>query len=64
MLPRVNIADIIQEVTAWTGCLHDFTHISEGSIRAKDLHLSLCAVLLSEATNLGLSPLWILIIQL
>lgn len=56
MLPRVNIADIIQEVTAWTGCLHDFTHISEGSIRAKDLHLSLCAVLLSEATNLGLSP--------
>ena len=56
MLPRVNIADIIQEVPAWTGCLHDFTHISEGPIRAKDLHLSLCAVLLSEATNLGLSP--------
>ena len=56
LLPRVNIADIIQEVVAWTGCLDDFTHISEGSIRAKDMHLSLCAVLLSEATNLGLSP--------
>lgn len=56
LLPRVNIADIIQEVAAWTGCLDDFNHISEGSVRAKDLPLSLCAVLLSEATNLGLSP--------
>lgn len=56
LLPRVNIADIIQEVAAWTGCLDDFTHISEGPIRSRDLHLSLCAVLLSEATNLGLSP--------
>lgn len=56
LLPRVNIAEIIQEVATWTGCLDDFTHISEGPIRAQDLHLSLCAVLLSEATNLGLSP--------
>lgn len=57
LLPRVNIADTIQEVAAWTGCLDDFIHISEGPIRAKHLPLSLCAVLLSEATNLGLSPL-------
>jgi TnpA family transposase len=56
LLPRVSIADVIQEVAAWTGCLDDFTHISEGPIRARDLHLSLCAVLLSEATNLTLSP--------
>lgn len=56
LLPRVNIADIIQEVAAWTGCLDDFIHISEGPIRAQELPLSLCAVLLSEATNLGLSP--------
>jgi TnpA family transposase len=56
LLPRVNIAEIIQEVATWTGCLDDFTHLSEGPIRAKDLPLSLCAVLLSEATNLGLSP--------
>jgi hypothetical protein len=26
LLPRVNIADIIQEVAAWTGYLVDFTH--------------------------------------
>jgi TnpA family transposase len=56
LLPRVGIADVIQEVAAWTGCLDDFTHISEGPIRAQDLHLSLCAALLSEATNLTLSP--------
>jgi hypothetical protein len=56
LLPRVNIADIIQEVATWTGCLDDFSHISQGPLRAKDIHLSLCAVLLAEATNLGLSP--------
>lgn len=56
LLPRVNIADIIQEVASWTNCLADFTHISEGTIRAKDIELSLSAALLAEATNLGLSP--------
>ncbi len=56
LLPRVNIADIIQEVAAWTGCLADFTHISEGPVRASDIQISLCAVLLAEATNLGLAP--------
>ncbi|MCA9963784.1 MAG: Tn3 family transposase [Anaerolineales bacterium] len=56
LLPRVNIAEIIQEVAAWTGCLADFIHISEGPIRARDIYRSLCAVLLAEATNLGLAP--------
>lgn len=56
LLPRVDMPDIIQEVAAWTGCLSDFTHLSEGQKRAKDLPLSLCAVLLAEAMNLGLSP--------
>jgi TnpA family transposase len=57
LLPRVDIPDVIQEVAAWTGCLDDFTHISERRIRATDLPLSLCAVLLAEALNVGLSPL-------
>jgi TnpA family transposase len=56
LLPRVDMPDIIQEVAAWTGCLDDFTHISEGQIRAKDLPISLCAVLLAEALNVGLGP--------
>lgn len=56
LLPRVNIAEIIREVATWTGCLHDFTHISQGPVRVTDIHLSLCAVLLAEATNLGLTP--------
>jgi TnpA family transposase len=56
LLPRVTIADIIQETAAWTGCLDEFTHINEGPIRATEISLSLCAVLLAEATNLSLSP--------
>jgi TnpA family transposase len=56
LLPRVTIADIIQETAAWTDCLDEFMHISEGPIRAAEIALSLCAVLLAEATNLSLSP--------
>jgi TnpA family transposase len=56
LLPRVGMPDIIQEVAAWTGCLDEFHHINEGSLRARELPLSLCAVLLAEAMNIGLSP--------
>ena len=35
----------------------EFTHISEGAARVTDLTVSLCAVLLAEACNIGLEPL-------
>jgi len=50
----------------WTGtdrpsALFDFTakftHISERDSRAGDLAVSICAVLLAEACNIGLEPL-------
>lgn len=34
-----------------------FDHVSEGGARATDLALSLCAVLVAEACNIGLEPL-------
>ncbi len=34
-----------------------FTHVSESGARAQDLHISLCAVLMAEACNIGLEPL-------
>ena len=40
-----------------TGFAKEFTHQSERSGRVADLELSLCAVLLSQACNVGLEPL-------
>ena len=57
MLPRVDLPELILEVAARTGFTDAFTHVSERTARATDLHVSLCAVLMAEACNTGLEPL-------
>ncbi len=57
MLPRVDLPELILEIAARTGFTDAFTHLSESSARATDLHVSLCAVLMAEACNTGLEPL-------
>jgi TnpA family transposase len=57
MLPRVDLPELILEIAARTGFVEAFTHISEHTARATDLHISLCAVLMAEACNTGLEPL-------
>ena len=47
---------MLLEIHARTGFAHEFTHISEGAARVGDLPISLCAVLLAEACNIGLEP--------
>ncbi len=56
LLPRVDLPEILQEVAGWTGFLTEFTHISDGRARAGDLGVSVCAVLVAEACNIGLEP--------
>jgi len=56
LLPRVDLPDVLLEVAGWTGLLTEFTHVSEGAARADDLGLSICAVLIAEACNIGLEP--------
>ncbi len=56
-LPRVDLTEILLEIQAWTNFASEFRHISEGDGRVADLDLSLCAVLLAEACNIGLEPL-------
>jgi TnpA family transposase len=56
-LPRVDLTEVLLEVLAWTGFAGEFRHVSEGDARVDDLDLSLCAVLLAEACNIGLEPL-------
>jgi len=56
-LPRVDLTEVLLEVQAWTTFASEFRHVSEGDARVGDLDLSLCAVLLAEACNIGLEPL-------
>jgi TnpA family transposase len=57
LLPRVDLPELLLEVNAWTGFASQFTHVSEGAARVENLPISICAVLLAEACNIGLEPL-------
>jgi TnpA family transposase len=56
-LPRVDLPEVLLEIAARTSFTNAFSHISENASRAPDLHISLCAVLMAEACNIGLEPL-------
>jgi TnpA family transposase len=55
-LPPVDLPEVILEVAQHTGFFSQFTHISDSSAYVEDLPLSLSAVLLAEACNIGLQP--------
>src|SRR5437588_1025573 len=55
-LPPVDLPEVILEVAQHTGFLSQFTHVSDSSAYVEDLSLSLSAVLLAEACNIGLRP--------
>lgn len=57
LLPPVDLTELLLEIDARTGFTREFTHVSEVGVRAQDLHVSLCAVLMAEACNIGLGPL-------
>ena len=46
----------VLEIATRTGFADGFTHINEGSARAEDLLISLCAELLADACNTGREP--------
>jgi TnpA family transposase len=56
LLPHVDLPEVLLEIHARTGFTQEFTHLSESGARVTDLPVSLCAVLLAEACNIGLEP--------
>ncbi len=56
MLPRVDLPELLLEVHAWTGFLDTYTHLGDVSSRTKDLAVSVAALLVAEACNVGLTP--------
>ena len=56
LIPHTDLPEIILELNRWVPFLDAFTHISEGNSRVNDLSISICAVLISQACNIGLEP--------
>ncbi|MEU9920032.1 Tn3 family transposase [Streptomyces griseoluteus] len=56
MLPKIDLPELLFEVHGWTGFLDAFVHLGDGTTRMKDLTTSLVALLVSEACNIGRTP--------
>ena len=56
-LPHADLPEVLLEIHRRTGFANDFTHVSEAEARVDDLHISICAVLLAQACNIGFAPL-------
>ena len=57
-LPQVDLPELLLEVEARTHFASAFTHISEREAAIGEFPTSLCAVLVAEACNTGLSPIY------
>lgn len=55
-LPLMDLPEVVLEMHAQTNFASAFTHVSDGNARAENLSLSICAVLIAEACNIGLTP--------
>ena len=56
LLPHIDLPELVLELNSWVPFLDAFTHISESSSRVNDLQISICAVLIAQACNIGLEP--------
>jgi TnpA family transposase len=57
LMPRAGIPDILLEVMRRTGFAQAFTHLSDRPAQVEGFEISLCAVLVAQACNIGLEPL-------
>src|SRR5258708_5454254 len=55
--PLVDLPELLLEIQARTGFASEFSHISEARSRLDDLPTSICAILLAEACNVGITPM-------
>jgi len=54
LLPRIDLPELVLEIQALTRFTDEFTHISEDRSWTSELPLSICAVLMAEACNIGI----------
>ena len=56
LMPNTDLPGLLMEITALTRFTDQFTHISQGNSRIKDLSVSICAIFIAKACNIGLGP--------
>jgi len=57
MLPRIDLPELLLEVHSWTGSLGAYVHVSGEQTRmGGDLPVSVAALLIADACNVGLVP--------
>jgi TnpA family transposase len=56
-MPKIDLPDVMLEVTARSGFAEAFTHVSERHARVEDFTTSLCGALIAQACNIGFEPL-------
>lgn len=54
LLPDVDLPQILLEIATLTKFTEQFTHISQNNSRVDNLHISICAVLVAKACNIGI----------
>jgi Tn3 transposase DDE domain len=57
MVPDAELPDLLLEIAARTSFMDGFTHDREPNAQLADLHVSICAVLIAQACNVGYRPL-------
>lgn len=57
LLPPIELTDALLEVQGFTHFAEEFVSVNPAEARPKDFAISLCAVLIAEACNIGLEPL-------
>jgi TnpA family transposase len=57
LMPRIDFPELLLEVDRMSSFTEECTHISDNNSRVDGVEISLCAVVMAEACNIGLEPL-------
>jgi TnpA family transposase len=57
LMPRIDFPELLLEVNSMSSFTQEYTHISDNNSRVDGIEISLCAVIMAEACNIGLEPL-------
>lgn len=57
LMPRIDFPELLLEVNRMSSFTEECTHIGDNNSRVDGIDISLCAVIMAEACNIGLEPL-------
>ena len=57
LMPRIDFPELLLEANRMSDFTEECSHISDNSLRVSGIDVSLCAVIMADACNIGLEPL-------